>query len=52
MPVRGKDYLNNGQFEYKNMVEGNMDHFIGYESIEWEQDIVYELHYSGGSLID
>lgn len=51
MPLRGKDYFSNGQFEYKNIFEGDMDHFIGYESIESEQDIVYELHYSGGTLI-
>ncbi len=52
LPVRGKEYLSNGQFSYKNMVEGDIDHFMGYESIETEEDIIYELHYSGGSIIN
>ena len=50
-PFRGPKSYNNGEFYYSNQYEGDFDHFIGYENIEMLDDLVYELHYSGGSII-
>jgi hypothetical protein len=49
-PLRGKESFSNGEFIYNNSTEGDMWHFIGYEAIEHKENIVYELHYSGGYI--
>lgn len=50
LPLRGKEFFSNSRFVYKNFIEGNFDHFMGYEIIEQEDNLVYELHYSGGFI--
>ncbi|WP_337860755.1 DUF5680 domain-containing protein [Ferroplasma sp.] len=50
LPLRGSKYFHSNKFVYKNEAEGDLSHFIGYESIENTEDIIYELHYSGGSI--
>ncbi len=50
LPLRGKESFSNNKFTYKNATEGAIGHFIGYEEIEQSDDIIYELHYSGGYI--
>lgn len=50
MPLRGKEFFSNNRFIYKNSMEGDLFQFIGYETIEHGEDIIYELHYSGGFI--
>ena len=50
LPLRGKEFFSNSKFVYKNFTEGNFDHFMGYETIEYGDNLVYELHYSGGFI--
>jgi hypothetical protein len=50
LPLRGSKHFQNNKFVYNNSIEGDLSHFIGYESIENSEGIIYELHYSGGSI--
>jgi predicted small secreted protein len=49
-PVRGKAFLSNNRYIYQNAHEGDFGQFIGYESIEANEELIYELHYSGGYI--
>ncbi len=51
-PYRGPKSFSDGIFTYHNEYSGEFDYFMGYESIENETGIIYELHYSGGSIIE
>ncbi|MGP6207780.1 DUF5680 domain-containing protein [Cuniculiplasma sp. SKW3] len=50
-PYRGPKAFSDGVLTYHNDFSGEFDYFMGYESIESESGIIYELHYSGGSII-
>ena len=50
LPLRGKEFFSNSKFVYKNLTEGDLGHFLGYETIEHEENLIYELHYSGGFI--
>lgn len=51
MPVRGPKKLEDGEFVYKNIWEGNLESFSGEESISRNGKIVYNANYVGG-LVD
>ncbi|MEM4835204.1 MAG: DUF5680 domain-containing protein [Ferroplasma sp.] len=50
LPLRGKEIFSGTKFVYKNSVQGDIWHFIGYEEIEHMENTIYELHYSGGYI--
>ncbi|MCL4350539.1 MAG: DUF5680 domain-containing protein [Candidatus Thermoplasmatota archaeon] len=49
-PFRGPKSFSDNDFYYTNQFQGEIDHFMGYETIEIDETTVYELHYSGGTL--
>jgi hypothetical protein len=51
-PYRGPKSYTDGIMTYHNEFSGEFDYFMGYESIEDDSGITYELHYSGGSIIE
>ncbi len=50
-PYRGPKMFTDGTFTYTNEFSGEFEYFMGYENISENDDIIYELHYSGGSII-
>ena len=52
IPVRGRAYFTDGKLTYRNSANGSLEHFMGYESVDIEEEIIYELHYSGGLLLE
>ncbi|MHB1441088.1 MAG: DUF5680 domain-containing protein [Cuniculiplasma sp.] len=50
LPLRGNEFFSNSRFIYKNSTDGDLAQFIGYETIEHGENIIYELHYSGGFI--
>lgn len=51
-PYRGPKRWLEGDWEYRNAFEGGLESFHGVESILLDGESVYELHYSGGLLLD
>jgi len=50
-PFRGPDNFKQGDFEYFNKIEGNVENFNGEEKIFHKKQLVYQLRYSGGLII-
>lgn len=50
-PYRGPDRYSDGTYEYKMTVDGEIDWYQGYEKIETEGHMVYELYFHGGLVI-
>lgn len=51
-PYRGPYYYQNGDFEYKMMVDGKFDFFTGKEVILYKSKIIYECNFHGGIVSD
>ena len=51
LPLRGNDVFSKNKFTYKNASEGDIGHFMGYEEIEEADNVIYEMHYSGGYIV-
>lgn len=51
-PYRGPDELLSGDYHYTNHVLGQISRFSGVESISYKNQHIYQLHYSGGVLIE
>ncbi len=49
-PFRGPERLEGNSFLYENRQIGTIDRFNGTENILYGSDLVYSLHYHGGSL--
>lgn len=49
---RGPERWREGDWEYRNTWQGGPENFRGSESILLDGESVYELHYSGGLLLD
>ncbi|MDF2936918.1 MAG: hypothetical protein K0Q90_2291 [Paenibacillaceae bacterium] len=49
---RGPERWREGDWEYRNTSQGGLGSFHGVESILLDGESVYELHYSGGLLLD
>ena len=49
-PYRGPVMYNNGDYEYKMILEGEFDFFKGYEVITYKNRIIYECNFIGGAL--
>ncbi len=49
-PIRGKSFFSNSKYTYNNAMDGDFSYFMGYESIEYDGQPIYELHYSGGYI--
>lgn len=49
-PYRGPKIFQEGLFGYKNEDQGNIESFWGAETITYNGQQVYQLHYSGGAL--
>jgi len=50
-PFRGLDNFKQGDFEYFNKTEGNVENFNGEEKIFHKKQLVYQLNYNGGLII-
>ncbi|ADG39696.1 MULTISPECIES: DUF5680 domain-containing protein [Leuconostoc] len=50
-PFRGPETFCQAEYSYKNNVTGNLDDFYGVEAIYKSEVLVYQLHYSGGSIM-
>ncbi|MGP6220598.1 DUF5680 domain-containing protein [Caldiplasma sukawensis] len=46
-PVRGPQFYTVDNFTYENQWEGEIDYFMGYETVKFDDEIIYEQHYSG-----
>ncbi|MBY9004255.1 MAG: hypothetical protein KGD73_09815 [Candidatus Lokiarchaeota archaeon] len=49
-PYRGPSNYTEGNFEYVDKSEGNLDSFYGFETIFFKGKEVYKLHYHGGMI--
>jgi hypothetical protein len=50
-PARGPKSLKNGEYQYKNKWEGNVENFSGEETISKGTEQIYKTNYIGG-LVD
>lgn len=50
LPVRGPREFKEGEYSYRNSVEGNLDRFIGTEEILLNGEIIYRCWYHGGII--
>lgn len=50
LPARGPKSLKDGNFEYRNNWEGNIEYFSGEEIITCKGKKVYNLKYAGGRV--
>ena len=51
-PYRGPAYYQNGDYEYKMMVEGKINWFTGKEVILYKSKVIYECNFHGGLVED
>lgn len=49
-PYRGPGHFQNGDYAYTNECHGAVDRFWGYETIEYQGRMIYELRYQGGAI--
>ncbi len=49
-PYRGPSNYTEGNFEYVDKSEGNVESFSGIETISFKGEEVYKLHYHGGKI--
>ena len=49
-PYRGPEIYRDGKYVYVNLVSGEFDWFQGVEKIYYEDELIYELVYHGGSV--
>ncbi|CAN5748563.1 DUF5680 domain-containing protein [soil metagenome] len=50
LPVRGPKEYSEGEYAYRNSVEGDLDRFIGSEEILLNDQIIYRCWYHGGMI--
>ena len=50
LPVRGPTNFQNGDWEYGNSADGELDRFTGTEEISRAGVLVYKCHYHGGFI--
>ena len=50
LPLRGPKKFSDNNFEYSNIVNGDMGFFSGKEEILEGEKLIYELYYHGGNL--
>lgn len=51
-PFRGPANLKDGDWEYKNKINGDIKRFNGYEQIFFKNKLVFSQEYIGGIVID
>jgi hypothetical protein len=51
-PFRGPDNFKQGDFEYFNKVEGVVENFNGEEKIFYKKQLIYQLNYNGGLIMN
>lgn len=51
-PFRGPEALEQSAFNYTNRILGTFERFSGVETIAYQDALVYQLHYSGGLIIE
>jgi hypothetical protein len=50
VPFRGPETFQKGDYRYSNRVLGNLSRFSGTETIFYQEQSIYHLHYSGGLI--
>ncbi|MEA4811768.1 MAG: DUF5680 domain-containing protein [Anaerolineaceae bacterium] len=50
LPLRGPLSYQSGDYLYRNQLSGTLDFFSGTEEILFKNELVYRLHYHGGSI--
>ena len=48
-PVRGPKDSKKGNFKYFNNYKGDLDDFVGVETIFWKDEVIYSCNYFGGA---
>ena len=49
-PYRGPESFKEGAFTYSNRILGKVGRFSGVEMIYYQENPIYQLHYSGGAI--
>lgn len=50
MPFRGPEEYVNGDYGYHCQVSGDFEWFQGYETISWQEQIIYECYFHGSVI--
>jgi len=48
--MRGPAIHRNGDFAYRNSVDGDISEFVGEERITWRDELVYRMRFHGGTV--